>query len=384
MKKKLALALAAVMVIGLFAGCSNNSKPSGGSSTPGTSSGSQSQQGGSSTPESTELKVGVFYYNFADPYITTVRTAMNAELEKLGLKEGQGFQNFDAQTSQSSQTEQINTAITDGYNLLIINIVENASPDAAQNAVDAAKAQGIPVILFNREIDNSVVQSYEDCAFVGTDAPEAGHMQGKMVGEYLTANYDAVDLNGDGKISYVMFKGQEGNAEAEARTKFGVEDANAVLTAAGKPELEFYDAKNSAKYLVDTTGAWSSQAATDYMNNILAEYNDGNNNMVELVIANNDGMAEGAIAALQGVGYNKDASKAIPVFGVDALASAVEKIDAGQMTGTVKQDGEAMAATIATLVKNIQDGAKIMDNTAAYNVDDDVAKIRVPSALYTK
>ena len=157
-----------------------------------------------------------------------------------------------------------------------------------------------------------------------------------------------------------------------------------MLTAAGKPELEFYDAKNSAKYLVDTTGAWSSQAATDYMNNILAEYNDGNNNMIELVIANNDGMAEGTIAALQGVGYNKDASKAIPVFGVDALASAVEKIDAGQMTGTVKQDGEAMAATIATLVKNIQDGAKIMDNTAAYNVDDDVAKIRVPYALYTK
>jgi len=377
MKKKLALALAAVMVIGLFAGCS--SKPSGGSAS-GSASGSQSQQGGSSAAQGEELKVGVFYYNFADPYITTVRTAMDAELNALGVK----FQNFDAQTSQSAQTDQINTAITDGYNLLIINIVENASPDAAKNAVDAAKEKGIPVILFNREIDNSVVQSYEDCAFVGTDAPEAGHMQGKMVGEYLLENYDAVDLNGDGKISYVMFKGQEGNAEAEARTQFGVEDANAVLTAAGKPELEFFDAKNTSKYLVDTTGAWSSQAATDYMNNILAEYNDGNNNMVELVIANNDGMAEGAVSALQGVGYNNDASKAIPVFGVDALASAVEKIDAGQMTGTVKQDGEAMAATIATLVKNIQDGASIMDNTDQYNVDNDVAKIRVPYALYTK
>ena len=34
-------------------------------------------------------------------------------------------------------------------------------------------------------------------------------MQGQMVGEYLLENYDTVDLNGDGVISYVMFKGQE-------------------------------------------------------------------------------------------------------------------------------------------------------------------------------
>ena len=43
-------------------------------------------------------------------------------------------------------------------------------------------------------------------------------MQGEMIGEYLVENYDTVDLNGDGQISYVMFKGQEGNAEAIART----------------------------------------------------------------------------------------------------------------------------------------------------------------------
>ena len=370
MKKKLALVLAAAMMLTIFAGCGKKEEPA--------------PQSSGSTPTSatvtSELKAAVFYYNFADPYITTVRTAMDKQLDDLGVE----HQNFDGQTNQGLQTDQINTAITDGYNLLIINIVDNAAPDAAQNAVDAAKAKNIPVILFNREVDNSVIQSYETCAFVGTNAPEAGHMQGKMVGEYVLANWDAVDLNKDGKISYVMFKGQEGNAEAEARTEFGVKDADEVLTAAGKPALEFYDANNTQKYLVDTNGAWSSQAATDYMNVILGEYNDGNNNMVELVIANNDGMAEGAVSALQGVGYNNDGSKAIPVFGVDALASACEKIDKGQMAGTVKQDGEAMAATIAALVKNVQDGAALMDNTDSFNVDEGVAKIRVPYALYTK
>ena len=236
-----------------------------------------------------------------------------------------------------------------------------------------------------------MLESYEETAFVGTDPAEAGHMQGKAAGEYLVKNYDKVDLNGDGKISYVMFKGQEGNPEADYRTQYGVEDANAVLAEAGKPALEFYDANNASKYLVDQTGAWSAQAATDYMNTILGQYNEGNNNMVELVLANNDGMAEGAISALQTAGWNVEGGdKTIPVYGVDAMDSAVQKIDAGIMTGTVKQDGEAMAATIATLVKNVKDGADLMANTESYKfaVDEEgetiPSKIQVPYAMYTK
>ena len=377
MKKKLALVLAAAMMAGALAGCG------GGSSSGTESSGTETSQ----TESASDLRVGVFYYNYADAYISTVRTAMDAELEELGVE----YQNFDAQTNQATQTDQINTAITDGYNLLVVNVVENASPDAAQNVVDAAKQQNIPVIFFNRDFDVSVLESYaENCAFVGTDPAEAGHMQGQAIGEYLVANYDTVDLNGDGTISYVMFKGQEGNPEAEYRTQYGVEDANAVLEEAGKPAMAFYDPSNTQKYLVDQTGAWSAQAATDYMNTILGQYNDGNNNMVELVIANNDSMAEGAISALQSVGYNVEGGdKTIPVYGVDALASAVEKIDAGIMTGSVKQDGEAMAATIATLVGNIQSGAALMDNTDQYTLATDDAgetianKILVPYSLYS-
>ena len=388
MKKKLALALAAAMLVGLFAGCSSSGSGSsaGGSDASGSGDGSTSQTGDGSAAPASDLRVGVFYYNYADAYISTVRTAMDAELDALGVE----YQNFDGQTNQANQMDQINTAITDGYNLLIVNIVENASPDAAQNVVDAASAQGIPVIFFNRDFDASVLQSYEDSAFVGTDPAEAGHMQGQAIGEYLVANYDAVDLNGDGEISYVMFKGQEGNPEAEYRTQYGVEDADAILEEAGKPALKFYDDSNTDKYLVDTTGAWSAQAATDYMNTILGQYNDGNGNMIELVIANNDGMAEGAIAALQTVGYNVEGGdKTIPVYGVDALASAVEKIDAGIMTGTVKQDGEAMAATIAALVPNVIDGAALMANTDEYKLavteegETIPNKIQVPYAMYT-
>ena len=373
MKKKLALALAAVMMIGLFAGCGGNKTASSGSA-----AGSQASSGSAAQAE--ELNVGVFYYDFSDVYISSVRASMDEQLTAMGVK----FTNYDAAGSQPSQTEQVNTAITGGTNLLIVNIVETATSDPAKDIVDAAKAAGIPVIFFNREVaDNDVINSYDKCAFVGTNAPDAGHMQGEMIGNYLLAHYDEVDLNGDGTISYVMFKGQEGNAEAEARTQYGVEDADAILTAAGKPALAYYDASASTKYLVDTAGKWSAQAANDYMVSLLGSYNEDNGNMVELIICNNDGMAEGAISALQNVGYNNgEGTTIIPVFGVDATDSAKALIKAGNMTGSIKQDAVGMATTIMTLVQNVKDGAELMANTGSFTVDADVAKIRVPYAMY--
>ena len=366
MKKLLALALALVMALTLVS-CGESGTSSTGSTGGNTGS--------------SNLKVGVFYYAFSDIYISTVRSNMDAKLEELGVT----YQNFDGNNNQANQTDQVNTAITDGYNLLIVNIVDTTSPDAAQSIADAAKAKGIPVIFFNREIDSSVVQSYDKCAFVGTDAAEAGHMQGEMIGNFLKDNYDKVDLNGDGVISYVMFKGQEANAEAEFRTQYAVEDADKILAEAGKQPLSFYDSNNSKKYLVDQTGAWSAQAAVDYMNTILSEYSEANGNMVEMVIANNDGMAEGAISALQGIGYNtgNEGSTTIPVFGVDAVDTAKEKIQAGQMTGTIMQDAEGMADTITTLVGNLKGGEALMANTDQFNVDESVAKIRVPYGVYT-
>ena len=366
MKKTLAILLSAVMMLGLLAGC-------------GSKTTEQPSTSGTENTETAALNVGVFYYDYSDVYISSVRSSMDEQLKAMGVN----YTNYDGGSNQAQQTDQINTAISNGANLLIVNIVETSSPDAAQNAVEAAKTAGIPIIFFNREVSDDVVNSYEKCAFVGTDAPEAGHMQGQMVGEYLLDNYDTVDLNGDGVISYVMFKGQEGNAEAEARTQFGVEDANAVLTAAGKPELAYYNASATDKYLVDQGGKWSAQAANDYMATILPEYSEANGNMVELIICNNDGMAEGAVSALQGAGYNTGDGKTIPVFGVDATDSAKQLINEGKMTGTIKQDAEGTASTILNLVSSVQGGGELMDNTSSFNVDEGVAKIRVPYATYT-
>ena len=320
----------------------------------------------------------VFWYTMSDTYLASVRTALNAKLDEAGIT----YVDQDGNATQTTQTDQITTAIATGTDLLAVNIVETGADGIAQNVVDQAKAAGIPLLFFNRSVSEDVVKSYDKCCFVGTNYEQAGIMQGDMIGDYLLANYDAYDLNGDGVISYVMFKGQEDNQEAIARTKYGQENADAKLVAAGKPALKFYDESNAQKYLVDQAGTWSRQVAQDYMTTILAQYNMDAGNMVELVIANNDEMALGAMQALQQAGYNNgEGTTTIPVFGVDATDSAKALIKAGNMTGSIKQDAVGMASTIVTLVKNVQDGVELMANTDSFTIDADVAKIRVPYAM---
>ena len=324
--------------------------------------------------------VGVFYYSYSDTYISSVRSAMDAKWDELGIT----YTDYDGNSTQTTQTEQVSTAITSGANLLVVNIVDTGSDDAAQNIVDQAKEKDIPVIFFNREVSDDVVNSYEKCVFIGTDAAEAGHMQGEMIANFLLEgdNYANTDLNGDGEISYVMFKGQEGNNEAIYRTQYSVEDADALLTEAGKSALKFYDDKNSNKYLVDQDGNWSAAAAQNYMTTILSEYSEANVNMIEMVICNNDGMAEGAIAALQTAGYNIGDGKVIPVFGVDATDAAKSLIANGQMTGTIKQDAEGMANGIVEAAQNGLAGNGLLDGMDSYIIDSEVDKVRIPYQIY--
>lgn len=394
MKKLMALLLTGAMVFGLMA-CGGD-KPAEATAEPAateeaaadtTADAAADTAADTTDTAAVDLNVGVFYYTYSDTYISSVRTALDAALTEAGIK----YQDYDGNSNQTTQNEQIDTAISQGANLLIVNIVTSGAVDASQAIVDKASTAGIPVIFFNRAVESDedegkVLGSYDKCAFVGTDAPEAGHMQGKMIGEYLTANYDTVDLNGDGEISYAMFMGQLGNVEAIYRTQYGVEDANAVLKEAGKPELVYFDSSNADCYQVDQDGNWSATAANNYMVTNLAQYSEATDNMIELVICNNDGMAEGVISALNDKGYNLGTADCvtIPVFGVDATDAAKQLIGDGKMTGTIKQDAEGMANGIAYLAKNVQAGKELMADTDSFNISANVSnKIYIPYASYT-
>ena len=88
--------------------------------------------------------------------------------------------------------------------------------------------------------------------------------------------------------------------------------------------------------------------------------------MIELVICNNDNMAEGVISALNDYGYNTglEDSVTIPVFGVDATEYARQLIASGRMTGTVVQDAEKMARVITHLAANAAEGKDLMEDAA--------------------
>ncbi len=326
-----------------------------------------------------EGEISVFYYTFSDTYISSVRGAMDNAFRTAMLN----YNNYDANSNQSTQTEQVDTAIAKGSRMLIVNIVDTGSDDAARAIVEKARAADIPLIFFNRSVSEAVVSSYDKCVFVGTDYEVAGHMQGELIANYLLKSYSDFDLNGDGKISYVLFKGQQGNAEAEARTRWAVEDCNKILKENGKSALVFYDKANSGGYLVDQGGNWSAQASNDYMKTILSKHSENRGNMVELVIANNDEMALGAISALNEVGYNKDGAKIIPVFGIDASDAAVAKINAGAMAGTVKQDGEGMARAIAKIAENYIGGKVAFEGIDSENTVGSW-RVNIPYSVYTK
>ena len=108
-------------------------------------SGSEAAQGGAAEG----VKVAVFYYNFSDTYISSVRTALDAELNAAGAV----YQNFDANGNQTTQNESIDTALTDGYKILVVNMVTSGSSDTAKAIIEKANGQGAQVIFFNRAVE---------------------------------------------------------------------------------------------------------------------------------------------------------------------------------------------------------------------------------------
>lgn len=326
----------------------------------------------SSTKKDVPFNAAIFYYDYSDNYISEVRMALTGYMTEAGIP----YHEYDAAANQSTQHSQIDTAIAAHASLLIVNVVNSGSSNTTDAICMKAYRAGIPVIFFNRSIEDLgdegvILDFYNDVAFVGTDPAEAGHLQGKMIGNYLLHHYDETDLNGDGQISFALFKGEAKNAEAIYRTKYSVEDANTILEEGGYPPLSYFNQAAVDPYQLDLTGKWSLSAVQDYMLTNLTQYNEDLGNMIELIICNSDTMAEGAIRALQTYGYNlgTDECKTIPVFGVDASIAGKELIADGKMRGTVTQDPDGMAECITHLAKNVAEGKTLLADTGEYAWD---------------
>lgn len=331
MKKFLAMLMGLMLVFSLAA-CN--------SPAPDSSSGGE---------ESGDLpKIGVTIYRFDDNFMSFVRRAI--ETNASGKAE---LILNDSQNNQATQNEQVDLMISRGVNALAINLVD---PQAAASIISKAQAANLPVIFFNKEPNFADLNSYDKAWYVGTASAEAGIMQGQLVADAWLANPDW-DKNGDGKIQYVLLKGEPGHPDAEARTQYVIEEIRSRGIEVEELELQ--------------TGMWDSIRGKELMDAWLAKHGDN----IEFVIANNDAMALGAIQSLRAEGYFTG-DKFMPVVGVDAIPDALEQIKEGIMLGTVLNDARNQGAATFELALNAARGLDPLTDTQ-WVLDENKA-VRVP------
>lgn len=338
MKRLLALLLVLTMVFGLAA-CAPKE--------PVEEAGGEAEV--EEVEETAELpSIGVTIYKYDDNFMSFVRRAVETAAEgkaELILN--------DSQNNQATQNEQVEMMISKGVKSLAINLVD---PQAASTIINKAKEADLPVVFFNKEPDAETMQSYDKTWYVGTASAESGIMQGQLIADAWKANPDW-DKNGDGKIQYVLLKGEPGHPDAEARTTFSVETV--IENGIEVEELELQ------------TGMWDSIKGKELMDAWLAKHGDN----IELVIANNDAMALGAIQSLKAEGYFTD-GKYMPVAGVDAIPDALEQIKEGMMLGTVLNDAKNQGQATADLAINVALGKDPLEGTS-WTLDENKA-VRVP------
>ena len=340
MKKFAALAVAGCMAVSLAA-CGGSASAPASSEAASTESAATSaaESAAESVTEATQGgKVGVCIYKFDDAFMTTYRNALQEILE------GKGYEVtiVDGNNDQAKQNEQINTFITQGVDALIINPVMTSAADTIIAAVQQAD---VPTVLINREPTAEQMAAYNKLVYVGCDAAQSGTFQGEIILE--TENKG--DINGDGKVSYIMIQGDPENIDAQLRTEYSVK----ALKDAGM-EVEELDLQR---------GDWDRNKGQEIAQNDLAKFGD----QIEVVFCNNDDMAIGALQAIQAAG--RTVNKDIYLVGVDALDAALNEVVNGNLTGTVLNDAQSQASQAVASMEDLLGGKTFAEGEQSIYVD---------------
>ncbi|MBR0038802.1 MAG: substrate-binding domain-containing protein, partial [Lachnospiraceae bacterium] len=270
MKKLLSALLAMVMVLSLVA-CGQKAA---------TTTATEAAAAGTKT-----VKVGVCIYKFDDAFMTLYRN----ELEKY-LKSKSNDQVkyevtiMDGKNDQAEQTNQIDNFIVQGYDVLILNLVQSSG---AATIMQKCKDAKIPVVFINREPSESDMSSNNtgDYAgkftYVGADARQSGKFQGELIADLPNKG----DINGDGKLQYVMIEGDPENVDAKYRTEFSISQYKE------KAGLE-------VDQLLDQVGMWDRAKGQQIAQDALTQFG----NQIEVIFCNNDDMALGAKASIEAAG----------------------------------------------------------------------------------
>ncbi|AYM07694.1 D-xylose ABC transporter substrate-binding protein [Agrobacterium radiobacter] len=284
-----------------------------------------------------DLVVGVSWSNFQEERWKTDEAAIKSALDKAGAK----YISADAQSSAAKQLTDVESLISQGANALIILAQDS---DAIGPAVEKAVAEGIPVVGYDRLIEN------KNAFYITFDNKEVGRLQAAEVfkvkpeGNYVFIKGSSSDPNAD-----FLFAGQQ-----------------EVLKAA----IDGGKIKNVGEAYTD---GWKPENAQKNMEQFLTK----NNNKVDAVVASNDGTAGGAIAALAAQGM----AGSVPVSGQDADFAALNRVALGTQTVSVWKDSRELGKEAAGIALALAGGKKMTEIKGVTAFDGGPKKVTMQSVF---
>jgi D-xylose transport system substrate-binding protein len=253
--------------------------------------------GGGSGEASSDCHVGVAWATFQEErYGLRDKPGIEAALEAAGAE----LTDNDAANSEETQASNVEALLDAGIDVLIMNSV---NPETILPSVQTALDQGIPVIAYDRELEN------ENALFMTHDNVGVG----RMIAEAVVA---AVPTG-----NYAIIKGQEGETNPEF-LRDGMAEILDPLIASGDITIP-----DGAEVYTDD---WDPDNAQDNMETILT----ATDNDIQAVLAENDGMAGGAVAALSDQGLDGE----VAVGGQDGDIAALNRVALGTQIVSVLKD----------------------------------------------
>jgi D-xylose transport system substrate-binding protein len=245
----------------------------------------------------------------------------------------------DAQKQQS----QAEAALTQGAEVLVVDPMDSKSAAAI---AEKAKAQNVPVLSYDRLIENGEVDAY-----VSFDNEKVGELQAETLAKKLKE-----DGSPDGPI--IMINGDPADPNAALFKK----GAHKGFDAAGVEVAKEYD-----------TPGWSAENAQREAQQAITAL--GNNGFAGIYAANDD-TGGGAIAALKGAGLDPEE---IPVTGQDATVAGLQRILAGQQYMTVYKEIPPQAKVSAEIAIALAEGEEVPQDKVTEEIDNGAGE--VPSVL---
>ena len=264
-----------------------------------------------------DLTVGVSWSNFQEERWKTDEAAIKAVLDKAGAK----YISADAQASPAKQLTDVESLISKGANVLLILAMDN---QAILPAIKKATDEGIPVIAYDRLIESPNV------LYISFDNIGVGRMMAKSIEAAKPAG------------NYAFIKGDKGDANAD----FLFSGIKEVL----KPAMDSGKIKDVGESYTD---GWKPDNAQKEMEQILTK----NNNKVDAVVCENDGMAGGVVAALAAQGL----AGVVPVSGQDGDHAAINRVALGTQTVSIWKDARDLGRTSAEAAVALLQGKKAAD-----------------------